>query len=111
VNFADIIVERRTPAGATLRNARSGGFGLVAVNRAAMGLVASASPTWKDPHDGKTKPAPFLEVLEEDGTWLGEDLAFFRRVPMGPKGVTVEALTSGTTTHAGYELALEILQA
>lgn len=111
VNFADVIVERRTQGGASLRNAKSGGFGLVAMNRAAMGLVAAASPTWKDPSDGKTKPAPFLEVLEDDGTWLGEDLAFFRRVPTGPKGVTVEAITSGTTMHAGYELALEILRA
>lgn len=111
VNFADIVLERRLPGGGTLRNARSGGFGLVAVNRAAMGLVANASPTWKDPADGKTKPAPFLEVLEVDGTWLGEDLAFFRRVPTGPKGVTIEAVTSGTTNHAGYELTLEVLQA
>lgn len=111
VQFADVVVESRLTGGATLRNIVSSGFGLVAVNREAMQLVATASPTWKDPHDGKVKPAPFLEILESDGTWVGEDIAFFRRVPRGSKGVSVEALTTGSTIHAGHELALESLRA
>lgn len=110
VQFANVVVESRLTGGATLQNIVSSGFGLVAMNREAMQLVASASPTWKDPHDGKVKPAPFLEILESDGTWVGEDIAFFRRVPRGSKGVSVEALTTGKTVHAGHELALESLR-
>lgn len=90
------------------RRALAGGFGLVAMNRPAMVAAAGAAPSWKDPHDGLMKPAPFLEMLSADGTWTGEDVAFFRRLP---RDVDVEALTTGKTNHGGFELSLEALSA
>jgi hypothetical protein len=64
-------------------------------------------PTWRD-LDGKVKPAPFLETLTESGEWRGEDVSFFHRLPREVERV---ALTSGKTTHAGHDLALEMLKA
>ncbi len=108
VEWSPIYLERTLIPGGTARHAVAGGFGLVAMNRAAMLAVAGASPSWRDPHDGAIKPAPFLEMLSENGEWVGEDIAFFRRLP---RQVIIEALTSGKTSHAGYELSLEALHA
>lgn len=106
VNWSPVVYGRSC-GGGTVRRAVSGGFGLVAMNREAMLVAAHAAPSWKDPHDGALKPAPFLEMLTDDGEWIGEDIAFFRRLP---REVEVEALTSGVTNHAGYKLALEKLR-
>lgn len=88
------------------RTALYGGFGMVAVNRAAMQLVARDAPTFLD-SDGKTKCAAFLEVLTPDGVWLGEDFAFFERAR---KVATVEALVTGLVSHAGESLDLSTLR-
>jgi len=107
VEWSPVYYERSVQGG-RVRRAVAGGFGLVAMNRAAMVAAAGAAPTWKDPHDGEVKPAPFLELLTADGSWVGEDVAFFRRLP---RDVDVEALTSGRTMHAGFDLSLEALSA
>lgn len=107
VEWSPIYFERTLfPAGGSARRIIRGGFGLVAMNRAAMLEVAKASPSWKDPHDGHMKPAPFLESLDERGEWYGEDTSFFNRLP---REVERMALTSGKTLHHGYELALDLL--
>ena len=106
VEWSPVYYVRRLSGGGSTRSALGGGFGLVAMNRAAMTLAAAAVPTWRDPHDGALKPAAFLEILEANGTWVGEDVSFFRRLP---KEVRVDALTSGKTFHAGHELALGAL--
>lgn len=107
VEWSPVYLERSLVSGGVARRASAGGFGLVAMNRAAMVLAAGAAPSWKDGHDGAVKPAPFLEMLSSDGVWTGEDIAFFRRLP---REVEVEALTEGRTNHAGYELSLEALR-
>lgn len=107
VEFSPVYYERTLlPAGGSARRALRGGFGLVAMNRAAMKAIATASPSFRD-DDGQTKPAAFLEILTEHGKWLGEDLSFFARVP---REVEVMALTTGKTIHAGHELALDVLK-
>jgi hypothetical protein len=105
IEWSQVYLERNIEPGGTARRIRAGGFGLVAMNRAAMKAAVTAAPSWKD-FDG-LKGAPFLEMLSDDGTWVGEDIAFFRRLP---REVEVEALTTGKTIHAGYELCLEALR-
>ena len=86
------------------RRARRGGFGLVAMNRAALDRIASHNPrTWLD-DDGERKWWVFAETQVPRGDslrWLGEDLSFFENVPVG---VEIEALSTGETMHAGYGL-------
>ena len=43
-----------------------------------------------------------VEILEPGGAWLGEDMSICRRL----EGVTLEALITGETTHAGVRLEL-----
>lgn len=107
VEWHPVFLERIVLPNGMVRRASAGGFGLVAMNRTAMQLAARSAPSWKDPHDGHMKPAVFLEKLDADGTWTGEDVAFFRRLP---REVEVEALVTGKTMHAGHELALEALR-
>lgn len=102
VEWEYIVRELRMPSGNAIRNAVRGGFGLVAMNRAALESAANVAPSWLD-DDGSRKLAPFLETLSPGGKWLGEDLAFFARLP--PR-VEVWALTTGATTHAGATLNL-----
>lgn len=117
VTWAPLVVERvlftePTPSlptvSGTVRNALYGGFGLVAMNRAAMQAVARDAPTWIDSDGQPPKVAAFLEVLTSDGYWLGEDFAFFKRARAA--GVKVEALVSGRVTHAGVTLDLSNLR-
>lgn len=107
VEWSPVYYERTLLPGGSARRAIAGGFGLVAMNRKAMLAAAIASPMWEDPHDGKMKPAAFLESLDDNHSWVGEDIAFFRRLP---RTVEVLALTSGKTIHAGHELALDALK-
>lgn len=93
--------------GGRVRTALNGGFGLVAVNRAAMQLIARDAPTFIDKRGEAPKSAAFLEVLTDDGYWLGEDFAFFERAR---RVATVEALVTGFVSHAGMPLHLEVLQ-
>lgn len=95
------------------RAAKRGGFGLVAMNRAALDAIASAHPAYWLDDDGELKHAVFMELREPTGKivgqsqdsgsfrWLGEDLAFFQRLP---SSVRVEGLSIGETMHAGYGL-------
>lgn len=107
VDWSPVMFGRSLANGGGTRRATAGGFGLVAMNRAAMHEASKVCPTWRDPVDANVKPAPFLELLTDAGEWVGEDVAFFRRLP---RAVEVEALTSGETTHAGHSLALEALR-
>ena len=72
------------------------------MNRAALVAIAQNSPTWRDDVDGRLKPAPYAEILEPGGAWLGEDMSICKRL----EGVTLEALITGETTHAGVRLEL-----
>lgn len=108
VEFSPLYAIRALPNAGKSRICLRGGFGLVAMNRPAMNEVSRVAPSWKDDRDGgKLKPAAFLEMLKEDGRWLGEDLAFFERVP---STVQVEALVTGEVLHAGFKLDLSLLQ-
>lgn len=114
VDLPQVFMHRHLSGGGRVRTATSGGFGLVALNRAAIEAIArhwgNAAPLeslhWRD-DDGKNKLAIFREELS-DGRWYGEDLSFFRRVP---RGVDVEALCTGITSHAGEVLRLETVPA
>lgn len=103
---------RRTVHGYRLRRVLAGGFGLVGVNRAAMVAIVEhwdqaarrqlGEDLWYTDHDGVKRLGVFLETIR-DGKWIGEDVAFFRRLP---SSVRVEALLTGTTAHAGETLQL-----
>lgn len=95
---------RQLPSGARCVRARAGGFGLIALNRAAMDRMEHAYRGLDfDDDDGKRKMALFLELID-GGMWLGEDVAFCRRAVLC--GVELEALVSGVTVHAGARLDL-----
>lgn len=91
-----------------VRAAARGGFGCVAMNRAAIEAIANAAGReWLD-NDGTLKFAPFREKWEAGGNlgglgckWHGEDVSFFERLPAR---VQVEALSIGESLHAGYGL-------
>lgn len=94
---------RQVAEGVVCWPAIAGGFGLVAINRAALAATRAANShlEFRD-DDGETRVGLFHEVLE-DGRWWGEDLSFFRRLP--PE-VQVEMLVTGHTAHAGMVLDL-----
>lgn len=100
----DNTLERVSKTGAHLRRALYGGFGIVAVTRAAVLEIAHA---WRDltylDDDGQTRLGVFCEFIR-NGYWFREDYAFFSRVP---SHVRIEALCSGVTDHAGYKLRLD----
>jgi hypothetical protein len=99
-----VTTERFLSSGAKLRPIRAAGFALVAMNRAALEAVREACEHLRfQDADGEQRIALFHDELV-GGEWLSEDLAFFRRVP---KHVTVEALLTGYTSHAGQPLSLE----
>lgn len=102
VEWTSVYMDRKLSGGGLARRARRGGFGLVAMNRAAMQAAALGAPQYID-DDGTRRPAPFLELITDQGSWLGEDLAFFHRLA---PGVLVEALVTGETWHAGAPLDL-----
>lgn len=93
-----------------------GGFGLVAMNRAALELIVKRRPSFED-DDGSAQPLVFNCELQ--GTiiggggapanelayrWLGEDLSFFEQVR--PLGVECLMLTRGESDHAGAVIDL-----
>ena len=97
---------RVTLSGAVTLPAVAGGFGLVAVNRAALDAVAeycAADLRYVDA-DHVSRIAAFQESLV-DGRWLGEDVSFFRRAAAA--GVRIEALATGAVAHDGRVLRLE----
>ena len=94
----------RYPPGESIR-VKSAGFGLVAMNRAAMREMQLYGHhlTFID-DDSEVKEAVFQDVITTDGRWLGEDRSFFYRLP--PQ-VSIEALIVGTTAHDGVALDLQ----
>lgn len=94
--------------GARLVPAIAAGLGMTAMSRSAMLLIAEANQqlAYTDTK-GVVRLALFLEAIRpSDNAWMGEDLAFFSRIPAS---VSVEALVTGTTIHAGRMLDLEIV--
>lgn len=100
----DAPLDRITSSGARLKRALYGGFGIVAVSRAAL---IELGTMWRDltfvDDDAVERIGIFCEYLRE-GWWFREDYAFFSRVP---KHVRVEALMTGITDHDGKVLRLE----
>lgn len=101
----------------------AGGFGLVAMNRAALDRLWECyepSLSFYD-DDGQTKVALFLEMLAPQAEariilprppvqiWTGEDVSFCRRAALAR--VRLEALVTGVTAHAGVALRLESVPA
>jgi len=92
---------RGLPSGGRTVKCLAGGFGLVAINRAALEQAIAAHPEllYLD-DDGKEKCALFSEVIARR-RWWGEDLSFFRRLPPATR---VECLIAGATSHDGQVL-------
>jgi hypothetical protein len=97
---------RTLSGGGKVVPANYGGMGLVAMSREAMIETANANErfTYTDT-EGTTRIALFMEYIEK-GFWLGEDVAFFRRLPTS---VSVEALVTGHSMHHGNRLDLSIV--
>jgi hypothetical protein len=97
-------LERVSKTGARLRRALYGGFGIVAVSRAAVREIAHH---WRDliyvDDDATQRLGVFCEYIRS-GVWFREDYAFFSRVP---EHVRIEALLTGMTDHDGKKLRLE----
>lgn len=94
--------------GAKVARAITAGLGLTALSRSAMQLIAAANDHlgYTDA-EGVTRRALFIEAIRQaDNAWMGEDMAFFSRVP---SSVSIEALMTGRTIHAGRLLDLELL--
>ena len=98
-----VTTERRLSNGARLRPVTKGGFGLVAMNRAALGAVREVCKhlVYRDSDDVERLALFFAEI--RDQRWLHDDFSFFARVP---SHVEVEALLTGHTSHAGETLDL-----
>jgi hypothetical protein len=108
VELPQVVLHRKLSGGGLVRNCNGGGFGLVALNRAAVDhIVVSVESNgrpelgWLD-DDKEAKIAVFHDELS-GGQWWGEDRSFFRRVP---KGVDVECLAAGVVAHDGAVLDL-----
>lgn len=101
---ADAPLDRVSASGARLRRALYGGFGIVAVSRAAL---IELGQLWRDltfiDDDSVERIGIFCEFLK-DGWWYREDYAFFSRVPAH---IRIEALLTGTTDHDGKILRLD----
>lgn len=97
-------LERITRTGASMRRALYGGFGVVAMSRAAVIELAQLHPelTYYD-DDGQRRLGLFCEFIHR-GIWFRDDYAFFARVP---QHIRIEALCTGVTDHAGFKLRLE----
>lgn len=100
---------RELSQGGKVTPARQGGLGLMAASMPAMRRIVAANSQadlmYTD-MQGVTRCALFMEYIKE-GAWLGEDVAFFSRLP---PDVSLEALMTGLTAHAGQQLNLSILQ-
>lgn len=78
-----------------------GGMGLFAMHREAVLLMAEQSTHLEySDDDGVKRLAVFVDHLA-GGRWLGEDLAFYARLP---SRIRVEGLTTACTVHAGQAL-------
>ena len=101
---------RPIKGGGEALSAVAGGFGLVAVNRAAMQrLLVEHTPSilYRD-DDGVERLALFHDIFfggSGVGVWYGEDTSFYKRCR--GVGVRVEALATGNTVHCGRALRLD----
>lgn len=87
----------------------SAGFGLVFMhNRALRWMAESCRNLRFRDEDGQWKLAPFLELIDDEGNWYGEDISFFHRVP---GNIAIEALVTGDSSHKGAALRLEHIEA
>lgn len=97
---------RELPSGGQAIPCIAGGFGLVAVNIAALDAAIKAHPELRfEDDDGATRCALFLELLDAS-RWWGEDLSFFRRLAPGTR---IECLVRGVTVHDGAALDLDTI--
>ena len=98
---------RELTGGGFATQAKCGGMGLIAIAFDAMRSIALANeePRYCD-RNKIWRRALFLEFIR-DGLWLGEDSAFFARIP---PNVTVEALASGITSHNSERLDLGLIR-
>lgn len=99
---------RTLPNGAKLLRAKAAGMGLTVMSRSAMVLIAQANQglVYRDAV-GVERLALFIEAIRpKDLAWMGEDLAFWTRVP---PSVLIEVIATGTTVHAGRILDLELI--
>ena len=100
----DAVLDRVSPSGARLRRALFGGFGMVAVSRAALLELGALyrDLTFID-GDSVERIGIACEFIR-DGWWYRDDYAFFSRVP---EHVRIEALLTGLTDHDGKVLRLD----
>jgi hypothetical protein len=105
----DTRVYRMLSGGGMVTMARNGGMGLVCASMQALRRIVEANSQADMMYtdlQGVTRCALFMEYIK-DGAWLGEDVAFFSRIP---RDVSLEALMTGLTSHAGEKLDLSVLQ-
>jgi hypothetical protein len=95
------------PGAARLRPVPRGGFGLVAMNRAALELVRGECLHLAYVDDDGVERLGLFHDQIRGKRWLGEDLAFFEHVPAR---VRVEALLTGHTVHDGEALDLSAVE-
>lgn len=95
---------RKNPAQA-LWTAASTGMGLVAIHRSVLTALADVAPRAID-DKGLRYPALFLEFIDEWLGWLGEDIAFCRRV--AEARIPIHVLTDAPIVHAGRSSMLTL---
>jgi len=100
----DSLLDRVSPSGARLRRALFGGFGMVAVSRAALLELGQLYRDLSFIDDDSVERIGIACEFIRDGWWYRDDYAFFSRVP---EHVRIEALLTGQTDHDGKVLRLE----
>lgn len=113
ISESRLAFETKAPNGGRLQKIDSGGFGCVAISRAALELVVNAGDwpdggTWWQDADGVRRRVLFRDEII-GGKWFTEDTAFFRHVPA--HGVGCYAVRTGETVHNGQRLDLATLEA
>lgn len=103
-----VTTERQLPSGARLRPVSKGGFGLVAMNRAALAAVRGVCGhlLYRDTDEIDRLALFSPEIMGDPPRWLADDFSFFARVPAH---VHLEALLTGHTSHAGERLDLSTI--
>ena len=100
----DAVLDRVSPSGARLRRALFGGFGMVAVSRAACIELGQLYRDLTFVDDDSVERIGIACEFIRGGWWYRDDYAFFSRVP---DHVRIEALLTGLTDHDGKILRLE----
>lgn len=92
------------------RHVALGGCGLMVVPRSVLLALDERyrdELPWLD-DDGKQRVALFEMLREPDGCWWGEDFSFCRRVERA--GIPIKAPVTGTSSHDGQVLDLDVLR-